>query len=156
MITGKNYSRVFIKRLFLDPVYKLTDTGTGAVNHHTVVVISVLLFITLVTFVAVLEVGGNSQHTEVERFVILGNLRQFIFCILKQFGIFIAPPLVVAFRDQSLADRPVVIVNFIITVRSEVILPSAECGIGTQHKVLFVAASLRTSPSVESCGKKLS
>ena len=40
MITGKNYSRVFIKRLFLDPVYKLTDTGTGAVNHHTVVVIS--------------------------------------------------------------------------------------------------------------------
>ena len=126
-MVARNYDRcVLVEILLLNPGNELGDLLAGAVQNHSVLVVTVVFFIAELTRISILKMGVCGQHGEVERLSLCCDFGQTVFGKGKEFFILIAPPFVISFRDQAFFHSPVVIVYFVVAVLFKVLFPAAE------------------------------
>ena len=139
MVAGNDNRRVLIEILLLNPGNKLRHLFTGTMQHHSVLVIAVVLLITEFAGVSVLKMCVCCQHREVEGFSLCRNFTQTFFCKGKELFILISPPLIISFRDQTLLHCPIIVVHLIIAVLFKIRFTATELANRSDEKILLIA-----------------
>ena len=79
-MVARNYDRcVLVEILLLNPGNELGDLLAGAVQNHSVLVVTVVFFIAELTRISILKMGVCGQHGEVERLSLCCDFGQAVF-----------------------------------------------------------------------------
>lgn len=91
MVTADHNSCIIIKILPLNPSHKLIDLSVRTGNDIRILVIPIFVA-TLLAYISILKMCIDCEQCQVKRFVILAELRQLLFCKLKEIEVLKSPP----------------------------------------------------------------
>ena len=97
-----------------------------------------MLRLTHGTDISIREMRIHCQHGKIKRFFLLRNLKQLFFRHLEETPILKSPEYIIVLRNLSILQRPVVVINRIISMLRKIVSTSAKDRIRPNHQIVMI------------------
>ena len=141
VVAANDDSGVLVKVLLLNPSDKIIDhrRRTG----QNICILIIVLLLAMLTNIAVREVGIRCQHCHIEGLILGCQFREGLLGKLKEFHIFITPPLGIAFGKLACGDHGFCIADPVAAMLRNIMSAAAKSCIRSHQKHLLVALFLQ-------------